>query len=179
MAEGTALEVQREIEEEVLAALREITRANSVYSNFIRQQYGLTVPQLILLRMVATMERASGGRLAKSVSLSHATVTGILARLEKRGLLRREKSDTDKRQRLVVVTGEGKELLDRAPTPLQSRFLHRFRELKEWEQHMILSSLQRVAELTRSEELEGMAAATEDPHAVPGEEPTDSVVGAV
>jgi len=173
------LEVQREIEEKVLRALREITRANSVYSTFIRQRHGLTVPQLLVLRAVAADKSVSGSELARSASVSHATVTGILSRLEKKNLIRRDKSTEDRRKVLVAVTDKGRELLEDAPTPLQSRFLHRFRRQKDWEQYQILSSLERVAEMTQTDELEGMVVATVDSSASADEEVPDSVVEAI
>src|SRR5690606_42124076 len=77
--------------------------------------------------------------------LSQATITTILDRLEKRELIQRLRGSTDKRRVYARLTGEGLALLEKAPTPLQEEFIARFSELNDWEQSLILSSLQRVA----------------------------------
>ena len=81
------------------------------------------------------------------MSLSQATVTTILDRLEKRQFAYRERSKSDKRKVHAHLTDRALEALDKAPTALQDRFSHKFAELDEWEQTMIISSLQRVAEM--------------------------------
>lgn len=85
------------------------------------------------------------------VSLSHATVTDILDRLEKRGLVQRNRSRCDKRRVIVEITDLGLELLQRAPPLLQERFVAEFTKLQDWEQAQILSTLQRVAALMEAE----------------------------
>lgn len=144
----------REIEERVLVALRRIVRAISLHSSHIQRRYGLTGPQLLLLREVARRDGAAGGEIARALNLSHATVTGILDRLEGRGLLTRKRSTQDKRRVLVALTEEGRGLLERAPPPLQTRFVDEFRKLGDWEQTNILSSLQRVATMMLAEQLD-------------------------
>ncbi|MEE4606381.1 MAG: MarR family transcriptional regulator [Desulfobacteraceae bacterium] len=54
------------------------------------KQVGLTGPQLITLREIANAVEISITNIAGGVSLSQPTVTGILDRLEKRGLVRKE-----------------------------------------------------------------------------------------
>jgi DNA-binding MarR family transcriptional regulator len=149
------------IEEGVLLALRRIARAASVHSRHIQQTYGLTSPQLFLLRELARREEATGGELAKAASLSHATVTGVIDRLERRGLLSRQRSERDKRRIFARITEAGRALLDAAPPPLQFRFLHEFRKLRDWEQSLLVASLQRVA---------GMMESAEEQRAVPESE---------
>jgi len=149
------------VEEGVLLALRRIARAASVHSRHIQQAYGLTSPQLFLLRELARRGEATGGELARAASLSHATVTGILDRLERRDLLVRQRSDQDKRRVFARITDAGRALLDSAPPPLQYRFLEEFRKLRDWEQSLLVASLQRVA---------GMMESVEEQEAVPESE---------
>lgn len=81
---------------------------------------------------------------ARQVSLKQATVTDILNRLERNGLVLREKGTNDRRQVLVKETDIGKKLLKTAPSPLQETFLEKFEDLENWKQNMILASLQLV-----------------------------------
>jgi predicted ArsR family transcriptional regulator len=89
------------------------------------------------------------------VSLSHATVTGILDRLERRGVVQRHRSDSDRRQIVVRLTEQGHKALASAPPPLQESFLNNFRRLQDWEQTLVLSSLQRIASMMQVGEIDG------------------------
>lgn len=144
----------RELEEQVLVALRQITRAISLHSHNLQQKCGLTGPQLVVLRELDRRGEATGGELARAASVSHATVTGILDRLEKRGLVLRSRSALDKRRVPARLTEEGTAVLRSAPIPLQTRFVAELRKLEPWERTSILSCLQRVAGLMLADVLE-------------------------
>ncbi|MCF7927498.1 MAG: MarR family transcriptional regulator [Spirochaetales bacterium] len=135
------------INQQVIVALRQITRAIDLHSKQLQKEYGLTVPQLISLKRIQTEEPISVGRLAGQISLSHATVTRILDRLELKGLVERCRDTIDKRKISVRVTDAGKELLDQNPTLMQEVFLRRFSNLEDWEKTLILSSIQRLASM--------------------------------
>jgi DNA-binding MarR family transcriptional regulator len=139
---------------EVLVALRRIMRAIDLHSRQLIGKYGISGPQLLILQELASLGEVPTGTLATAVSLSQATVTGIMDRLEKRGLVTRRRDHADKRRVLVTVTADGKRLLLAAPPPLQQSFVREFSRLKEWEQSLILSSLQRVVSMMEATELE-------------------------
>jgi DNA-binding MarR family transcriptional regulator len=88
------------------------------------------------------------------VSLSQATVTNILNRLETNALIRRKRSDLDKRRVNLELTPTGKKLLKSAPKPLQEGFVARFNQLEGWEQHLLVSSLARVAAMMDAQDLD-------------------------
>ncbi|QIB64510.1 MarR family winged helix-turn-helix transcriptional regulator [Kineobactrum salinum] len=131
--------------DEVLVALRRVIRATDLHSRHLAKTTGLTSPQILLLQTIRDQGQVTIGQLATDISLSQATVTSILDRLEKRGLVYRERSCTDKRKVHAHLTNAGMEVLKHAPVPLQEQFTREFGELEEWEQAMIISSLQRIA----------------------------------
>ena len=88
------------------------------------------------------------------MSLSQATVTTILDRLEKRELVYRQRSETDKRKVHVHLTPRGEEILGNAPTALQNEFVQKFGALQEWEQTMILTALQRIAHMMDAQDID-------------------------
>ena len=100
----------------MLAALRRITRAIDLHSRGLLQQVGLTAPQLAALQAVERLQPITAGALAKSVHLSPAIVTGILTRLESRGLVSRLRSENDRRTVVVEWTEQGQEILESAPS---------------------------------------------------------------
>ena len=133
--------------EEVLVALRRVIRGTDLYSKHLAKTTGLTAPQMLLLQTIRNMGKVTIGELANEMSLSQATVTSILDRLEKRQLVYRERSQQDKRKVHAHLTEQATEVLKEAPIPLQEQFTKQFDELQEWEQMMIIASLQRVAKM--------------------------------
>jgi DNA-binding MarR family transcriptional regulator len=94
------------------------------------------------------------GQLARQVSLSHATVTGILDRLEKQGFVEKEPDVVDKRRVLAQITEEGRSRIQAAPPILQERFASELRNLQDWERTLILSSLQRIGAMMEAHDTE-------------------------
>ena len=90
--------------EEVLIALRRVIRATDLHSKYLAKTTGLTAPQILLLQTLRDKGQVTIGELAQEMSLSQATVTTILDRLEKRGLVYRQRSQTDKRKVHAYLT---------------------------------------------------------------------------
>lgn len=140
------------VSDSVLISLRRIIQAIDLHSRQLVRQHGITTPQLIILKQIQENQAITVSQLANQVSLKQATVTDILNRLERKGLVQREKDTNDRRRVLVQETQAGKKLLDAAPSPLQDTFLEKFDNLEDWQQNMILSSLQLLGTLMTDDE---------------------------
>jgi DNA-binding MarR family transcriptional regulator len=142
------------LEEQVIAALRRITRAIDLHSRLLLQTNGLTIPQLVALQAIQRLQPITVGALARDIHLSAATVTGILRRMEKRDLVNRTRDDLDRRSVVIELTGDGAKLVAEAPSLLQDRFNRELAKLEEWERTMILGTLQRIASMMDAEKIE-------------------------
>lgn len=140
--------------DEVLVSLRRVIRATDLHSKYLAKTTGLTTPQILLLQTIRDKGELTIGELASEISLSQATVTTILDRLEKRKLVYRERSGQDKRKVHAYLTDSGIETLKAAPTPLQEQFVRQFGDLQNWEQTMIIASLQRVAHMMDAQHID-------------------------
>jgi len=140
--------------ENVLIAIRKIIRATDIHSRQLTKTVGLTAPQLLVLQAIRDLGAVAISRLSTEVSLSQATVTTILDRLEGRGLVVRSRNDQDKRIVHALLTEAGREIVEQAPVPLQEAFIVRFERLPEVEQEEILAALQRVAAMMGAEDLD-------------------------
>jgi DNA-binding MarR family transcriptional regulator len=149
--------------QQVLLSLRRIIRAMDLRSRQLEKTVGLTVPQLVVLKEVAESDGIPIGQIAKQISLSQATVTTIVDRLEQRGTIRRHRAETDRRKVNLYITPGGSELIEKSPTILQEEFLSAFDELETWEQTQILATLQRVAAMMHAQELPVTPMLTVDP----------------
>jgi DNA-binding MarR family transcriptional regulator len=143
-----------EYEEQILRSLRRIIRAVDLYSRKLMAEHGLSGPQLLCLKQLAKQGELLSGALAKGMSLSPATVTGILDRLESRGLVVRERRIEDKRTVVVRLTVAGRKLIGQAPSPLQDDFLVKLRSLPERRQASICRTLKTIVTMMSADDLD-------------------------
>jgi DNA-binding MarR family transcriptional regulator len=145
---------KNDITESILIALRRIIRAIDQHSRHLIQTHGLTGPQALMLTEIVRNDQITGSELAKRVSLSQATVTDVLKRLESKGLLKRVQDEKDRRKISLTATPQAVSLVKDSVPLLQERFGSRLKELKDWEQTQLLSSLQRIAEMMNAEDID-------------------------
>ena len=139
---------------QVVAALRRIIRAIDLHSRNLVQRFGLTGPQLVVLKELMDRSPRSVSELAAAVNLSQATVTGILDRLDRKEMIVRVRDSKDRRRVMVSPTEAAQQALAGAPPLLQEHFTRRFAALPDWQQTQILSSLQRIVALMEATEVE-------------------------
>jgi DNA-binding MarR family transcriptional regulator len=76
-------------------------------SKRMASRLGVTGPQRLVIRIVGRFPDVPAGRLAKLLHLHPSTLTGVLARLEAQGLLRRRRDRRDRRRWLLALTAKG------------------------------------------------------------------------
>ena len=115
------------------------------------QEFDLAPQQMIALRMLGAGPRKMS-ELAQALFCDNSNVTGIVDRLEERGLVRREPAEGDRRVKLLVLTEDGeamrKEITKRMaepPPPIAS--------LSEADQRALRDILKRAVEGVSDEEV--------------------------
>ena len=141
-------------EDSIMRSLRRINRAIYLYSRQLVRNFDLTSPQVVCLRQILIETSISPGQLAKEVSLSQATVTGIVDRLETRGLVNRERSVSDRRRVILTLTAAGRDLCKTLPSPLQERFAQRLANLPPENQAVIDTVLSQIVRMMEAEDLD-------------------------
>lgn len=139
------------IEERVIVALRRITRAVDIHSDFLQRNFGLTGPQLTILRVIHRLEPVSAGELAKSANFNRGTLTGILDRLELNGFVMRHRRPPDRRTVILKLTAAGKRVLAEAPFLLRSHFLQELNRMAAPAQAALLNTLEQTASLMEAD----------------------------
>jgi DNA-binding MarR family transcriptional regulator len=90
----------------------------------IAAEFRLSPPQVHALRVLRPDQPMPMGRLACALGCDASNVTGIVDRLERRGLIERRASDRDRRVKVLVVTDQGakvrRELMLRLGEPPQA-----------------------------------------------------------
>ena len=137
-----------------LIALRRILRSTELFGKRLAQSAGLTAVQFRVLQLVAERGTCTAKEIATRMRVSQATVTSLIDKLVRQGMVRREKSQVDRRQVNIVLTEHGHETVDAAPDPLQQRYVRKFEAMEDWEQAMIVAALERVANMLDAEDMD-------------------------
>ncbi|MBR1878702.1 MAG: MarR family transcriptional regulator [Paludibacteraceae bacterium] len=75
---------------------------------------GITYPQYLVLMVLWERDQQPVNDIAKRLYLETNTITPLLQRMEKAGLLHRVKGEKDSRQRIVCLTAKGKAMEEQA-----------------------------------------------------------------
>ena len=93
---------------EIMQSLRRIFKAIQQYSEEVLKEFGVTGPQLWLLKTLRHEKGNSVTELSRKMHLHVSTVSSILDRLERSGYIARKREDTDRRIVTVHLTDQGK-----------------------------------------------------------------------
>lgn len=137
-----------------LIALRRILRATELFGRDLKQAVGVTAAQFRVLQIIAERGHATAKEISVRMRVSQATVTSLVDKLVRTGMVLREKSAQDRRQTNIHITPKGRETLHVAPDPLQQRFVRKFAAMDDWEQAMLVASLERVAAMLDADDLD-------------------------
>lgn len=130
----------------IFQALRRLQQAGEVHAKRLSRFGGLTPMQLMVLQVLEKEAKITASDLSRQVSLTAATLSGLLDRLEERGLLQRQRDDQDRRRQWLLISAAGRELLTQAPSLLPPEFNQRLAGIAEWERHTLTAALLRAAE---------------------------------
>jgi MarR family transcriptional regulator, organic hydroperoxide resistance regulator len=76
----------------------------------LASQFGLTGPQLTVIKLLETLGDLSLSSLSERIRAQNSTVTGIIDRMEREGLVRRERSTSDRRVVYIRLSEKGAKL---------------------------------------------------------------------
>ena len=90
--------------EEILAHIKALRR--DVLHNPLAdaERSGLTGPQVTVMASLVSRGPSTVTELSRNVGMSHSTASGIVDRLQTRGLVRRTRDATDRRRTRITVT---------------------------------------------------------------------------
>jgi DNA-binding MarR family transcriptional regulator len=98
---------------EILDFMRLIWRLDHALermSKRMEKSHGVTGPQRLVMRIVGRFPGLPAGQLAEILHVHPSTLTGILKRLERQGLLARRTDPRDRRRALLGLTAKGRRL---------------------------------------------------------------------
>lgn len=136
---------------ETIKSLRRILKSLQDYSQTVLSHFGVTGPQLWVLKTLAEDGDLTLGDLSKRMSVNPSTITGVVDRLEKKGYVCRIRNQRDRRLVKVRLTPEGVDLAKRAPNPMQGRMVYGLRRLKKEELYSIYKAVAKLVEIMEAQ----------------------------
>ena len=127
MSRGAAIDELRSAFSELMGAERRLRGRDP------HRPGELSINQVRALFQLARDEEITAGELAKRAELSPGSMTSMLDQLEASGIVRRRRSETDRRQVIVTLTDDGRELLAERRAAWQERWAAELRGCSEEE----------------------------------------------
>ena len=143
-----------ENEVHIVRLLRKILRAVEIDSRKLSVQFNTTPAQLLALRKLLCTKEQSLSKLADEVGLSPSTMVGVIDRLEKKGLVVRNRSQKDRRLVNIIITDAGKSYLEESPSLLQDKLSQALVSYSESDKANILRSLQLLTNILDAQKID-------------------------
>ncbi len=104
----------------------------------------ITLPQLWALDQVAERKACTMYMLARALGLKSSTVTGLVDRLVKLGLLKRFNSQADRRIVLAKITPKGRKILEHMGVERHKSIMHMFQHVSQKERAVYLDIIGKI-----------------------------------
>jgi len=127
--------------------IRKICQDEEIFSKELDKEFNVSLPQLKCLVALSEEGPMTPSQIASHVMTNSSTVTGIIDRLERKGLISRSRSFSDRRMVSIAITEAGKALVQSAPFPIQPNTLKAIERLTAQEREGIIEALTRLTKM--------------------------------
>lgn len=86
------------------------------------REHGLSDQQWRVLRVLGEHGTVETGRVAREAYILGPSLTGVLARMERDGLVRRERDPADQRRTVVEATAKGRKMVGRLSDTIENHY---------------------------------------------------------
>jgi DNA-binding MarR family transcriptional regulator len=148
--------------QELEHAVRRSSAQGVIFGQTVANVAGISNSDLECLDFLNLERRVTAGRLAELTGLTTGAITGVVDRLEKAGLVRRERDESDRRKVFIAPVPENLAKIGRLYEPMQQAMLKLWSSYSDAELRLLV----RFAEdgyKTMLEATEGLKAAIETP----------------
>jgi DNA-binding MarR family transcriptional regulator len=105
--------------EELEHAVRKSSALGVIFGQTVANRVGISSSDLECLDFLNIESRVTAGRLAELTGLTTGAITGVVDRMEKAGLVRRERDVSDRRKVFIAIVPEALAKIGRFYEPLQ------------------------------------------------------------
>ena len=133
----------------ILDAIRRLTAALSSEAIGGGRRASLTISQCKVLRRLAKKGPESASQLSRSLSMSPSNVTGIIDRLQNKGLVKRVPKIGDRRVMMITLTSAGKKTSESLPETAENRLVSGLENLEKSEVKKLSGALNTIIGLMK------------------------------
>jgi MarR family transcriptional regulator, lower aerobic nicotinate degradation pathway regulator len=142
----TASESHREVVTRVVNALRRIVRALHRSNRQAEQRWQVSAAQLLVMQRLAEADTLSVNELAERTYTHQSTVSVVVTRLVKRGLVARTRADDDARRAELSLTTSGRALLKRALGAAQTHLMDALDDMPSTQLRLIDRCMEQIVQ---------------------------------
>ena len=139
---------------DIIYSIRRLMQAGELYTKELNKKYNVSAAQVNCLLALYENGPLPPSQIAKYIMVNSSTVTGIIDRLEQKGLVKRWRISQDRRIITVQMTETGKKLAENAPPPIQQKIIDGLKRLTPHEIDQIVDSLQSLTGMLDVQDLE-------------------------
>lgn len=118
---------------EFMRVMWSVDNALQKASKRMKSTLGVTGPQRLVIRIVGRFPGTSAAQLADLLHIDPSTLTGVLTRLERRGLIQRRRDSRDGRRWLLGLTARGRTVDARMTGTIEATVQSALREVQPHE----------------------------------------------
>ena len=150
----TASDFNTKYTKDIIYSIRRLMQAGELYTKELNKIYNISSAQLNCLLSLHENGPLPPSHIAKLMMVNSSTITGIIDRLEQKGLVQRMRISTDRRVITVDLTKSGKVLAEHAPPPIQHKLFDGLSRLSEKDIKNISESLLKLTDMLDVQDLE-------------------------
>lgn len=149
---------------DILINIRKIVRSINLESKRIQKDYGVSIPQVLCLNYLSSCpnQQSTQSEIKSFLNLNSSTASGIVQRLEKKGLIAKLPKSGDKRVTKLILTAYGDQLLRRIPPLMHDRMNTKLQKMNPSEVSEIVELLEKLVLLLQISELDASEAMTDE-----------------
>lgn len=137
---------------EFVRSVRRLIKAVYLDSQRISKRFGLTGPQSEVLRSLFNKGSMSSADLSRITYVTPSNITGIIDRLESKGLVERIRVTGDRRIVLITLTNKGEALSKTLPDPIEERFISQVAGMETAHIQILSKAMNQLADQIDSKE---------------------------
>ncbi|MFH1243695.1 MAG: MarR family transcriptional regulator [Pseudomonadota bacterium] len=147
-------EFVRDHTKEIIFAIRRLIQAAEMYTKELNKKYKISAAQLNCLLALKENGPLPPSQIAWHMMVQSSTVTGVVDRLEQKGLVSRSRNSLDRRVITINLTEAGLHLARNAPPPIQKKIVNGLKRLSEADKEHIFASLTTLTNMLDVQDLE-------------------------
>jgi DNA-binding MarR family transcriptional regulator len=139
---------------QIIFSIRRLIQASELYTKELNKKYRVSAAQLNCILTLYENGPLPPSKIANHMMVKSSTITGVVDRLERKGLAERMRTSADRRVITIQLTKAGKKLAQYAPPPIQQKIIDGLKQTENDTKEQIVNSLNMLCAMLDVHDLE-------------------------